>query len=214
MGVLSLRAPNVYRHGTRAAVVALWALACVAGLMALGQYENTPGRSAEVTNQWPAGTEIVRNSAGPTLVMFAHPRCPCTRASIAELERVVAQSGGTIHPQVVFFTPSGMSQGWEQTDLWQSAAAIPGVEVSNDLDGSEAKRFHATTSGHTVLYDADGTLLFTGGITSARGHQGDNAGRSAVVSLLRSGTAECRDAPVYGCPIVTSLDPSVKSLCP
>jgi hypothetical protein len=213
VGILSLRARNVCRHGARVAVVAVWALTCVVGLMALAQYENTPGRRAEVTNQWPKDTEISRNSDGPTLVMFAHPRCPCTRASIAELERVVAQSGGTIHPHVVFFTPSGMAGGWEQTDLWQSAAAIPGVEVSNDLDGSEARRFHATTSGHTLLYDADGNLLFSGGITAARGHQGDNTGQSAVVSLLRSGSSERRDTPIFGCPILTTPEPSVKPPC-
>ena len=79
---------------------------------------------------------------------------------------MVAQSGGTIHPHVVFFKPSGTAEDWEQTDLWKSAAAIPGVAVSIDVDGAEAQRFQATTSGHTLLYDAEGKLLFSGGITS------------------------------------------------
>jgi hypothetical protein len=52
-----------------------------------------------------------------------------------------------------------------------------------------------------VLYDSAGNLLFRGGITSARGHAGDNAGRAAVVSLLTSDEAEGRDTPVFGCPL-------------
>ena len=35
-----------------------------------------------------------------------------------------------------------------------------------------------------------GKLTFQGGITAGRGHQGDNAGETAVVSLLRGGAAD------------------------
>ena len=51
----------------------------------------------------------------------------------------------------------------------------------------------------TVLYDIQGRLLFSGGITSARGHEGDSAGLQRISSLLRTGKADRSDAPVYGC---------------
>ena len=49
-----------------------------------------------------------------------------------------------------------------------------------DDDGAEARRFGAETSGQTLLYDARGALAFSGGITGARGHAGDNAGRASL----------------------------------
>jgi hypothetical protein len=110
----------------------------------------------------------------------------------------MAQADGRVAAYVLFVKPEGSADDWEQTDLWQSAASIPGVHVLVD-DGAEALRFHAVTSGQTALYDVAGRLLFSGGITASRGHSGDNAGRSAIVSLLNSGEAEQTETAVFGC---------------
>jgi len=132
--------------------------------------------------------------------MLAHPHCPCTRASIGELARLMAQAQGRVTAYALFVKPAGSSDDWENTDLWRNAAGIPGVNVVVD-DGVEAQRFHAVTSGQTVLYDAEGHLLFSGGITGSRGHSGDNEGRSAIVSLLNTGEAERAETSVFGCPL-------------
>jgi len=192
---------RLFGDAARHAIVIVWALACTAGLAVLWRYESTPGAQAGAPVEWPSDTKTDRDERGPTLVMFAHPHCPCTRASIAELERIVAQSGATIQPRVVFFKPADSESDWEQTDLWRSASAIPGAQVICDTDGEEARRFRAKTSGQTMLYDATGKLLFTGGITSSRGHQGDNDGRSTIVNLLTGRSSDRRDMPVFGCPI-------------
>jgi hypothetical protein len=113
----------------------------------------------------------------------------------------MAQTQGRVTAFVLFLKPAGFSDDWEKTDLWQSAASIPGVNVVADEDGVEAGCFHAVTSGQTVLYDAEGRLLFSGGITGSRGHSGDNAGRSAIVSLLNTGEAEAAETFVFGCPL-------------
>jgi hypothetical protein len=131
--------------------------------------------------------------------MLAHPHCPCTRASIGELALLMAHSQGRVTAYVLFLKPAGFSDDWEKTDLWHSAASIPGVKVMIDDGGAEARRFHAATSGQTMLYDAEGRLLFSGGITGSRGHAGDNAGRSAIVSLLNTGAAERAETFVFGC---------------
>jgi hypothetical protein len=68
-----------------------------------------------------------------------------------------------------------------------------------DEDGSEARRFEIETSGHTLLFDGAGRLMFSGGITSARGHSGENAGRSALGTLLRGGTPVLDKTLVFGC---------------
>jgi hypothetical protein len=113
----------------------------------------------------------------------------------------MAQSQGRVTAYVLFLKPAGFSEDWEKTDLWQSAANIPGVTAVIDDGGAEARRFHAATSGQTILYDAEGRLLFSGGITGSRGHSGDNAGRSAIVSLVNAGAADRAETFVFGCPL-------------
>jgi hypothetical protein len=113
----------------------------------------------------------------------------------------MAQAKGRVTAYVLFVKPADSSAAWEKTDLWQSAASIPDVKVIVDDDGVESHRFNSLTSGQTALYDIDGNLLFSGGITASRGHSGDNAGRSAIVSLLNDGKAERTVTSVFGCPL-------------
>jgi hypothetical protein len=183
-----------------------WLLMVCAGLGVLWNYESTPGVAAAAPARWPAESRLRRPLDRATLVMLAHPHCPCTRASIGELARLMTQAEGRVTAYVLFIKPADFSDGWEKTDLWASAAAISGVSVVEDDEGVEASRFHALTSGQTMLYDAEGKLLFSGGITSARGHAGDNAGRTAIVSLLTTNEAEQRETPVFGCPLFARKD--------
>lgn len=184
-----------------AALSILWLFLAGAGLWFVAEYENTPGVAAAPFARFPAKSQIKRVPGRPTLVMLAHPHCPCTRASIGELELLMAQTHGRLTTYVLFLRPPGFTDDWEKTDLWQTASEIPDVEVVQDTDGKEAGFFNAATSGQTFLYDAGGRLLFKGGITSARGHSGDNAGRSAIVALLNEGEAEQTETAVYGCPL-------------
>jgi hypothetical protein len=119
----------------------------------------------------------------------------------------MTQAQGRVTAYVLFVRPPNFSDEWAQSDLWASAAAIPGVTPVRDDGGIEARLFHAETSGQTVLYGTTGDLLFSGGITSARGHAGDNAGRTAIVTLLTSDEAEGRGAPpVFGCPLFAQTE--------
>lgn len=179
----------------------LWLFAISIGLWFLLSYENTPGVSANPPALWPTDSKIQRPTAHATLVMLVHPHCPCTRATIGELAELMAHCQGRLTAYVLFLKPAGFADDWEKTDLWHSAASIPGVNVMVDDDGAEARRFHSATSGQTILYDAAGHLLFSGGITSARGHAGDNDGRSAIVSLVNGGATERVETSVFGCPL-------------
>jgi hypothetical protein len=183
------------------AACAVWVMMIGVGLGVLWAYENAPGPVAVPPSQWPADSRIQPAMDRATLIMLAHPHCPCTRASIGELSRLMTQAQDRVTTYVLFLKPAGSSDDWEKTDLWQSAASIPGVNVVVDEGGTEAQRFQAVTSGQTVLYDAAGCLLFSGGITGSRGHFGDNAGRSAIVSLLNTGKAERSETFAFGCPL-------------
>ena len=189
---------------TLAACGLVWALAILMGFRVSWGYENTPGTAGTPPTQWPADSKIQAAEDRATLVMMAHPRCPCSRASINELALLMTRCQGLVTAHVLFVRPAGLPEGWEESDLWHSAAAIPGVSVVSDVEGVEARRFHAATSGEVVLYDSRGRLLFSWGITVSRGHSGDNAGRSSIVSLLTEGKAEQTRTFVFGCSLLDS----------
>ena len=100
--------------------------------------------------------------------------------------------------------PTGVSDEWAQSDLWRTAASLPDVTVVRDDDGLEARRFGASTSGQTLLYDEAGVLLFAGGITGARSHRGDNDGRRAIVELLNRESSSRAPTKVFGCALFDS----------
>src|SRR5437588_5445253 len=177
----------------------LW-LAVVGGATILmTRYSSTPVNVGPAPVAWPAASQIPFDNKRPTLVMFAHPHCPCTQASLSELERLLAQVPGRFSARVVFLKPVDTAMDWEKTDLWRKAASIPDVTVCTDNAGTEARRFHAETSGQTLLYDPAGNLRFQGGITFARGHAGDNPGRTALQELLREGHSNQVKTAVFGC---------------
>lgn len=180
-------------------VTLAWLATVVTGFCMLWGYENTPGKSSRPPLDWPSESEIEPGTDRPTLLLFAHPRCPCTRASIRELSLIMARCQELVETRVLFIRPAEFDVDWEKTDLWRTASGIPGVRVRADIGHEEARRFQVRTSGVTLLYDTAGRLLFRGGITGSRGHQGDNAGRSAIVSLLTGGEAEREETFAFGC---------------
>jgi hypothetical protein len=194
----------------KAGIGILWVGAVATGLSLLARYDNKPGEAARAPSGWPAASRIARDPIRPTLVMLAHPRCTCTRASLAELTEVMTRAAVRPRAYVVFIKPGGVAADWEMTDLWNTASAIPDVTVLRDDEGIEAARFGAATSGQTFLYAPDGHLLFSGGTTGARGHAGDNMGRATILAILnhqsiatiaRSGHSGEPVTPVFGCPL-------------
>jgi len=184
-----------------------WLATTTGGLWVLLAYENKPGLAANAPALWPAASRLHRDPARATLILLAHPQCTCTRATLGELAEVLGRTEQRPNTYVVFLKPDGFSREWVQTDLWRTAGALPDVTVMADADGAEARRFGARTSGQALLYDASGRLVFYGGITGARAHPGDNAGRATLLSLLTPGVSEARAAhtasptSVFGCPL-------------
>lgn len=168
-------------------VTTIWLGLVSAAMALLVNYSHTPGQAHSAPVLWPAASRVALDPARPTLVLLAHPHCPCTRATLGELEILMAEKQGRLSARVVFIRPNEFTEDWVKSDLWRSASSIPGVTVSVDDAGTEARLFHAETSGQTLLFDRSGALMiFEGGITESRGHAGDNAGRSAITALLTS----------------------------
>jgi hypothetical protein len=166
------------------------------GLLKLLDYSNAASTGATPPTKWPESSTLVKHPDRLTVVMLAHPQCPCTRASIGELAIAAAQAAGRLDISVVFLESPAFEL---KSDLWRSALEIPNTTVIADPDGAEIRRFGVKASGHTLVYDAEGRLAFSGGIVSSRGHAGANFGREAIVELARSGRLSARSSPVFGC---------------
>ena len=187
--------------------VIVWLTGVVLGFGVLQSYKSTPG----AVGKTPATIDVAHHPAEQAgqnrLLMFVHPRCPCSTASLAELA-VLLEHRKNIHTEVVFVAPDEVPDGWEKASLWQTASALPGVKVRTDRGGVLANRYGAATSGHVVLFGPYGKLLFSGGITPSRGHEGDNAGLQALLDVLGSGELPQQAAPVFGCPLFSPNSPS------
>lgn len=182
-----------------AAMLLLWVGGSAFGFRTLLDYSLTPGLRADTLPSWPEQSAITASAHVPTLVLFLHPKCPCSRASVEEFDRIMAQTGGKVRAFAVFAQPKGWSAKETQSALWKRVSRIPGVQLVLDPDGKEADRFGVLTSGHVLAYDTRGRKVFTGGITPSRGHEGDNAGAESVVRFVRDGKTDFPETRVYGC---------------
>lgn len=177
-----------------------WLAAVVLGFFLLFDHAWRPGAVGPTQVRWPRAAPLALDRERCTLLVFAHPMCPCTRTTLGELGRIAASSAERART-VVFFLSEPDHDEWKESGSIEIAAAIPGVEILDDPEGRSARLFGARTSGHTLLYAPSGELLFEGGITESRGHSGDNAGLEALVARLRGGASTTSSTPVFGCPL-------------
>ena len=174
-------------------------MAAALGQRVMLNYDYAAAAPGTPPEKWPISAQISRTPGLASIVVVAHPHCPCTRATVEELARLMAVLHNKAIATVVFVRPPGFSEDWEKTDLWRDAARIPDVTVLSDVNGMETSLFGAQASGQTMLYDAAGNLRFSGGITASRGHAGDSPGRSAILSIVNTGNSAKFQTSVYGC---------------
>jgi hypothetical protein len=187
-----------------AAVVLIWIIAVGGGMTRMWRYASQPGEAARPPVTWPVASHLHHNQGQLTLVMFVHPHCTCSRATIGELAKLMARSANRVQAFVIFVQPPKVAESWSETDLWKSVTLIHGVTRVLD-NGTQARRFGAMTSGQTVVYDTTGKLLFAGGITASRGHFGDNRGVTSIIALMgQSQPVQAGNTPVYGCPLFSA----------
>lgn len=198
----------VFAHETKV-VLGLWLAVVISLEVILVIAMSTPAQTLAALDRFPAAAGELHRAGRPTLVLFAHPKCPCTSASIEELARVMAHINGQVDAYVFFLRPDGVGPGWEKTSQWYDAASIPGVIVACDEQGKLAATFQASTSGATFLYDGSGRLIFSGGITSARGHAGDNDGSDAILAAVLDNCQKSKCTNIFGCTLLDGANETV-----
>ena len=151
---------------------------------------------------WPSATILSSDRATrPTLVVLAHPQCSCTRASLGELAEALARADDQTQDLRPVPEARRVHRG-----LAPKRFVAHGREPARRHGRSRRRRQRGAPFrriAHQVrrcCTTQPGDLLFSGGITGARAHRGDNDGRRAIVALLESRSR--RPAPatnVFGC---------------
>jgi len=183
-----------------------WIAVAVAGWYGISAYgfAGDPQATTSIVAQWPTDSAIGRMSGRPTLVLFLHPQCPCSRATVAELERLPVLVPSEALPDicVVASAPRAIGDLWWSSSLLNRSARLPNARLVRDSGGVETALFGARVSGTVLLFDADGKRLYAGGVTMARGHSGDNVGLQAITDLLVDHDANVSTVPPLGCDMV------------
>lgn len=195
-------------------VLLVWGLSLCVGIGLEIRHELSAATQADPPRLWPvaadsllqAGSVGSSEASSRVLLIFLHPHCPCSRASLTELTRVLADLSGPTQALVLFVKPPGTPVGWEESNLWKAAQQTPGVTVACDEGGRWADIFEATHSGQTRVYD-HGQLVFHGGITAGRGHVGPSSASELLVAQLHHPSG-LKCTPAFGCPLRRSAPTS------
>lgn len=166
------------------------------GVYSLEKYNFTPGAQHPAPKQLAASDRF-------TLTVFVHPMCSCSQATLKELAKIEARLKQKIQTTVVIDTSDAESDN-AISQFEERVRSLVSAKIVQDIDGKIAASFGAETSGQTVLYSTAGKLLFQGGITRSRGHEGDNDGEDEIVRLVLKQTeasAQIAQTPTFGCKI-------------
>ena len=186
----------------------LWAFSIGLGLYLLMKHELSPGKPAKPPVNWPKDSNLKLSTDKDTLVMFVHPQCPCTRASLEQLTPLTKMENLAI--QILIFSPKIKPKDWSEKTCSDLNLSQKSVSMVPDYDGLEARRFQSKTSGQALLYDSKGRLIFTGGITGARGKTGNNPGLIELCSAIRehNNSGKVRETLVFGCSLLNTDSPN------
>jgi len=204
-----------------AGLLFLWSTAVAFAFALLIAHESTPGETNPLPMNWPSGVAMQRCTDRPMLLVFIHPQCPCTMATLSELERLTAEVEMPVQTTLIINCPADQETAWKRTAIWRRCESVSKGSILVDFDGELATQFRIGTSGHCALYSAAGKLLFQGGITASRGHEGESTGRVAIRAHLSSngrglGKGQISPAtPVFGCELIQSskYSPTESACC-
>lgn len=174
------------------------------GLKTSLSFDQTASAQNAVPALWPVTSALRRPAGRPRMLVFVHPFCSCTAATIAELSKVSVRARAGSPEITVLFIRSIHSKWPRKNALWNEAEKLAGARVVWDEGGQEARRFGANTSGFVVLYSGEGKLLFRGGVTGSRGHQGDNYGLDQLMASIDSQKEASKSSLVFGCALASS----------
>ena len=201
----------------KATAFAAWLTASTASVYIVMAYDFIPGRIDPHHAHWPADSGLARSANRTTALVFLHPRCACSKASVAHLIRIwkLQPDAELIAAVFVPRKPEDNQKAWEDAEsVRMLRAGLSQARLVYDVDGQEARRFGAYTSGTVLVYDQSGGEVFRGGITDRRGGERDNSSLrqlQVVLGQLADSAGQKRPTPVFGCPIIATESTAQRS---
>ncbi len=182
-------------------ITGIWLICIIISLYYISSYMFKVSENPQACPIYPNNQQIIFDKTKDNLILFIHPFCPCSHATVNELKRVLAKTNANIAINVVFIKPKGL-KSIQQNDLYQEISQIKGVNIIFDRSNVLAGAFNINTSGSILLYDINGNLIFQGGITGGRAEEGDNLGKSRLIQALKNESGKWQ-SPVFGCSLLT-----------
>ncbi len=162
-------------------------------------FDSTPGVPASAPARWPKQSSLARVAGRKQLLMFVHPECTCSIASLEQLRNLQKLTGNAIDMRVVLWHRPATTS----TRDWHKEVGVAALFV--DRDGAESRIFGAKTSGQTLVYDEDGRVMYSGGMTVFRGEAGGEPVLRQIIKAINNANRSTNlQLPVFGCPITDS----------
>lgn len=187
-------------------IVSAWAAALLVGGYLFTGYSLDAQTSLRAVEHWPASSRLPVYDNEFHAVIFVHPKCVCSRSTLVELKRALGRSKTVPNISCVFYCPADHDPKWAQDELWELAQGVQKSARIIDLDGEEAKKFGVQISGHVMLFGRSNEQIYSGGITSARGHEGDNLGGMMLSAFLDGENPSGIQPPPFGCRLFQASD--------
>jgi hypothetical protein len=196
------RRESITESGRLVPVVAAWLGLCAVVCLAFGRSDARPATAS------PAPERIEGHESGtPTLVVFLHPYCPCSKATLDMLDSLLRDASIAVSIVVYLDVPDETPWDAVSATVRQRVSAWRDVTVVPDPGARVAKHFGASASGTVLLYSTAGRLRFAGGVTPGRGRRGPSASLESLGVRLRNDHSPPAEAAVYGCALSSASDP-------
>lgn len=185
-------------------IALVWAAAVAVGVCLHAGAESSPSDGGGGPHVLPPIAALKTPPGVPLIAMALHPRCPCSPASVDELEALAGRSFQPVTVVVLVSTPAQDSEEWDEA-FDRISGKLSSMRVIKDRAGAIAASLGMHASGATLIYDSAGRLVFSGGLTLARGMAGANP--AAIEAMKRAGCSEAAlpvdtHSPVFGCRLI------------
>lgn len=175
-----------------------WLVSTLAGVAWLSLYANRQGEIGRTAERWPADAGFARQPARATLVVALHPGCGCSRATLEQLDRILAARPHALEIVALIARYDNLPAAADV--LSDPLSRLRGIARVVDDRAHLARRFGLLTSGHALLYDEAGRLRYSGGLTASRGHAGRSGGLDFMQAWIEGRPAPpLTTFPVFGC---------------
>lgn len=202
------------RNRARSALVAiatLWVGSIAAGSWLMLQHAFGQGDSAPAPHRLSSelADSVAFRQRPLTLVVAVHPNCPCTGATLEQLDRFLTRHPQSAQVVALFWVEDEETNpaALETNRYWKRVSKMEAANAAIDPQGKRAAQFGALVSGAVAAYDRSGVLRFQGGLTPSRGHDGPSRGLDILESIARGEpVGDTKTTPSFGCSLAEALE--------